>query len=397
MFALATMGAFAQTDSTSIGAGYQEETYYSLSSGTQATNTVTDWDLAFDVSPVGYAVRINAGSGTRAWVFPGDTSQFATLDTAGMSVWTELYNADTSWYAGALNSLENGLDVGWGEYNMNTHTIHANRIFVLELSNGVFQKVMIESLASGAFTFRHATLDNSMNMQHQLIKADYANANFGYFDLKSHTNRNLEPANTQWDLYFGKYTTDLGIAYNVTGALINPDVEVAKVYPVNDPSTYNDWFNESYSDHMNAIGYDWKSFNMTTFTYDVADSTVYFVKAVDGNIYKLIFTGFEGSSTGKIHFEKSLVSTISLNENNSAELVSVYPNPATELLSVVLNGEGATELNLVNTNGAVVWSQTINTSGLTSEHINIANLPVGVYMLRIQNGGNIHVEKIIKQ
>lgn len=387
--------AYSQSDSVSIGAGYQNEVWYSLSQGELAQNNIADWDVAFDVSPTGYAVRINAGAGTRAWAYPGDTSEFATLDTTGMGQWTELTNGEMSWFEGALNSLENGLDVGWGQYNMNTHVISANRIFVLELSNGVYQKFMINSLTTGVFYFRHATLDNSMDMNHQLDKSTFQNKNFGYFNLKSHSSVDLEPTKDSWDLYFGKYTADLGIPYNVTGTLLNNNVEAIKAYPVNDPANTSDWYAYTFGTDMNIIGYDWKSYNFSAGGYDMADSTVYFVKDQEGDIYRIIFTEFEGSATGDIVFDITLVSALSTEEVATAQLLSVYPNPATDYVKVVLDSDAPSTIEIINLNGQVVAQSTAQSTGLQSATISTEALVPGMYIVKVTSNGATQTERLI--
>lgn len=394
MLGLATL-AYSQSDSVSIGAGYQNEVWYSLSQGELAQNSIADWDVAFDVSPTGYAVRINAGAGTRAWAYPGDTSEFATLDTTGMGQWTELTNGETSWFEGALNSLENGLDVGWGQYNMNTHVISANRIFVLELSNGVYQKFMINSLTTGVFYFRHATLDNSMDMNHQLDKSTFQNKNFGYFNLKSHSSVDLEPTKDSWDLYFGKYTADLGIPYNVTGTLLNNNVEAIKAYPVNDPANTSDWYAYTFGTDMNIIGYDWKSYNFSAGGYDMADSTVYFVKDQEGDIYRIIFTEFEGSATGDIVFDITLVSALSTEEVATSQLLSVYPNPATDYVKVVLDSDAPSTIEIINLNGQVVAQSTAQSTGLQSATISTEALVPGMYIVKVTSNGATQTERLI--
>lgn len=391
-FSLASLYSSAQQDSVSMGAGYQLESWYSLQTGLQNQHNINTWDLAFEVSPTGYAIRTNAGTGVNAYVFPGDTTQFNTLDTTGIANWTSVYNGELSWTEGALNSLESGLDVGWGEYNMNTHVISGNRIFVIGTS--LLKKVMIQDLTNGQYHIRIANLDNSNDTVISITKSDFSGQLFGYLNLSSGATLSLEPSSTDWDLYFGKYTADLGIPYNVTGVLINPEAEAVKVYPVNDVNTYSDWSNQSYSSDMNVIGYDWKSF--TGMGYDVADSTVYFVKNVQGDVYKIVFTGFEGSTTGMVHFNKTLMSELSINENHVTAF-QAYPNPATDNLTLVLNQKSESTYQLTDMNGRVVLSNSVKTLGLSTIEIRTDNLTPGTYVLQVQSGQSLQSEIIIIQ
>jgi len=57
-----------------------------------------------------------------------------------------------------------------------------------------------------------------------------------------------------------------------------------------------------FDDDISIIGSDWKSFDMATFTYVVEEDLCYFVKRGE-EIYKIIFTGTDGSASGKIVFD----------------------------------------------------------------------------------------------
>src|SRR5690606_40554013 len=69
-------------------------------------------------------------------------------------------------------------------------------------------------------------------------------------------------AENAWDMVFRKYVTDVGggMMYGVTGTLHNPNVTVAKN---EEPSGNPDPNNLTYSEEINTIGYDWKTFNGT--------------------------------------------------------------------------------------------------------------------------------------
>ena len=70
--------------------------------------------------------------------------------------------------------------------------------------------------------------------------------------------------------------------------------------------------------------------------------------------------------------------------------LSVYPNPASERVSIVMNGSESTDAILFDINGRAVTTMTLH-EGLNT--VEISDLPQGVYMLRA-NGA---VHKIIKK
>lgn len=74
--------------------------------------------------------------------------------------------------------------------------------------------------------------------------------------------------------------------------------------------------------------------------------------------------------------------------------VAVFPNPAATNLTVSLGQRPATptELTLLNTRGQVVVNQATNQ---TIETLNVANLPAGLYVLRITNATSSQTKKVL--
>lgn len=63
---------------------------------------------------------------------------------------------------------------------------------------------------------------------------------------------------------------------------------------------------EGYEDFLSIdfdiIGYDWKNFDLGIFFWVLFVDCVYFVKAVNGEVWKFFFVDFEGLSIGNIVF-----------------------------------------------------------------------------------------------
>ncbi|MCR4660178.1 MAG: choice-of-anchor J domain-containing protein [Bacteroidales bacterium] len=68
--------------------------------------------------------------------------------------------------------------------------------------------------------------------------------------------------------------------------------------------------------------------------------------------------------------------------------VSVYPNPATKVISI--KAEGLRQVELLDVNGRVVLTSTEST-------VNVSNLANGVYMLRTITDGGMAINKIVKE
>lgn len=86
---------------------------------------------------------------------------------------------------------------------------------------------------------------------------------------------------------------------------------------------------------------------------------------------------------------------VSVNNVNSNDFMSLYPNPATDVLNIDVKmlGSADAEIELIDLNGKVVYSAAgYNTASGFS--INVADLNKGLYMVRIKNGDFISTAKI---
>jgi len=127
-------------------------------------------------------------------------------------------------------------------------------------------------------------------------------ANFVYYSLQNNTRLDREPDATTWDLLFTKWEdVSSDQPYMVVGALQNIGVKAIDL-TVTDPATIT-YTDDQFSEAINTIGYDWKSFNMNTMQYEIASNRVFIGKDKDGKVFKLKFTAFAGTSTGTIAFD----------------------------------------------------------------------------------------------
>jgi hypothetical protein len=56
---------------------------------------------------------------------------------------------------------------------------------------------------------------------------------------------------------------------------------------------------------ISEIGSDWKSYSMSLNQWTLKSNRVYFVRDKNMSVFKIVFTGFGGTSTGILEFEKS--------------------------------------------------------------------------------------------
>ncbi len=409
--ALFCTAAVAQsvTETVSTTAGYANQVWYNLENGTQTPSPKANWDLAFDAAPFGFSVLINSAIGTEIWSYPnGDTSAWATLDTTGMSGWTPLYNPDTSWAYGALNmnaNFSDPFDLGWGQYNQITHNITGKRIYVIKLGSGQYMKLWIVNHMNNAYTIRYATLNNTSDLTYVLTKGPFAGKRLAYFAFATGNALNREPLSADWDVVFSQYTTVINAPaptpYLVTGVLTNTGVQATKAYPIANPATYTNYAAHTFVDKINTIGYDWKSFNNTTFQWTIGDSIVYFVKRANGDIWKMVFTGFGGSANGNYIFDKEKLFSTSVSEpQRKDKFFHVFPNPisagsSTTIVFDAPTAAGQFHIVVTDATGRMCLRNSITANGLTSVLLNTEKLMSGIYQLTISDEMGSATRKLV--
>lgn len=390
-------------DTVLLGPGYANQAWYSLAQGEVQQAPKSNWHLAFSTAAFGTAIHFNNTIAASVWVSPVlGAAQYDNLDTSTLSSWTQLYNSETDWAIGALNqpaATGNQFDLGWGTYSMVTHTVQGNRVFVVQLPDQSYRKVLIESLAAGAFTFKYAQLNGSNEQVQTLPKAPYVGKNFVYFDLLQNQIRDREPLSTRWDLLFTQYTTALPQPYTVAGILQNDSVEALRIDGV-DTATFQAWYNQPFVPEINTIGFNWKSF--TGMGWSLLDSTVYLVKNQQQQIWRITFPGFGGSANGGFYLDKQLLGSVASTPNLKAAkaFVQVYPNPVTHgTLQLITDFEVAEEAALVlrNQHGQLVYSsRLLLQEGLFQSTLQLPQLPAGMYYLQLQGkSAATAIQKII--
>ena len=400
---LLSQNIFSQfSDSVFLSASYSNQSYYNLNSGEVTNVDNNNWDLAFSAAGGGASIRINGQSGVVLYNYPnGDTSAWTSLDTNGINNWNSVYNSDNSWGNGAFNihaSSSNPMDLGWGIYSTITHHVTGDSINVIKLSNGAFKKLQIIKLSSGSYDFKYADIDGSNEVITSISKSNFTGKNFGYYSLVNGTEIDREPLSDDWHIVFTKYITALpsGMNYGVTGVLSNKNMEVAKVENV-DVNNANP-IGLSYQSAINTVGYNWKSFNMGTFSYDIQDSLCYFIKDIAENIWKLQLTDFEGSSTGKIVFNVEGVTSTKLEKDNGFTF-NIFPNTSNNgKISFIYDANRIYDNNSIdifNINGELIKSLYLKDSGFNMKNISLEGMDSGIYIVCFTNGNDKITKKLV--
>lgn len=394
---------FSQTQvNVPTGGNYANDVYYSLSNDILKTAPRSSWDIAFKTNQMSVSVLANNGNGMMVYTWPkGTVAGWETVDTTGIA-WKPLYNSMVDWEYGAFNANTvpgNAFDYGWGTYNMTSHNISGDSIFIIKSAVGNFKKFYIKqkNAIQNVWTFRYADLDGKNDTTITLDGDDYKGKSFIHFSFDTNTVVEQEPSE-RWQLLFTRYY-DYRIPYFVTGVLANSGVKIQQVKGVSQ-SDFKNYETSMFIDTLSEIGSDWKSFSMTTFQYVVAPDWVYFVQdtaGTDKSIWKIYFTGFSGSATGTYSFTKENLGVTAIN-SISARNLAVYPNPAENEINVIHDFNGTTEITVYNISGqTVLKSRNIANQGLNKNTLNISSLPAGIYSLNIRAGNDMKSVKFLKK
>lgn len=401
----------AQTlDTVSIKSDYAQQVWYKLETDKEVKSSAHNWDLAFSTRINRDAIiAVHPNARLFKAVAPASSWSNLVLDTLTLTVEKQQFNADSVWYSGAFNQTgDNYFNYGWGTYNIFSHNVVGDSVYVLKTQTGAWKKILIEKLVyDTAYIFKYADLNGVNEKVFELKKTDFKGKNFGYFSFASHNTVDREPLSKDWDLTFGQYS---GVAFNalgnlhntlLTGVLSNEDVKVAKVKR----DTANDKIeNLTFQTRINVMGADWKSFDQAKNQWSVIDSTAYFVKLSNGKIFKIVFTGFGGIADGNFIFTREELKTVTTSLNDPKAGVAslgVYPNPATDGAVTLVYELGkiqtqAVDIQLFNLSGQVVFNKkTFYTEGVQQYSLPPLNLNAGVYFARISWEGKRLTQRIV--
>lgn len=392
-------------DSINTHSNNSEMVYYQLSTGNKTTVSNTDWHLAVSIRPTqfpasplgGTTIRLNEADGVHAYYVPNaDAAAFNNLDTTGWQSWTQLHDSDTKIDEGALNSNRastNIFDFGWGTYNSINHNVTGDSLYLIELPNGGVKKLLVVNLDKDtAFNIMYANIDNSDLQNVHIGKAAYSGKQFVYMDMINDVVRDKEPLAANWDLQFLKYAaTDVipDTVYPVVGVWVNKGTQVGKAESADVSSNY---FGGTYTTDLNGIGWNWKQYDNQNNAYTITDSLAYFIQALDGHEYKVVFTGYSGSATGIISFYKEEVLTSGITETANNIKFAVYPNPANNLVNVATDADNNTSITLTDLSGRVLVQQKA-TAFVTQ--INTGNFAKGIYLVTVSTNGSNATQKVV--
>lgn len=419
---MAATPALAQSwvaDTAVTGADYVNDVFYHLPTGVKTASNNTNWDLAFQVTPYPtgkmsvLANHVQDAVNVYSLHLPASTyfESLSAADTVGLTGDAhKLYNNPETWNKGAFNrnnNPSNPFDFSWGMYEMATHKVVGDSLYLITVGNAAYklwlQEYNSQPAADPTWTFRIASWDNSLDTTIVLHTNEYGAHNFAYFSAKDVAFTDREPNHT-WDLLFTRYIDTASMPgfgtmmYPVAGVLINNGVEVAVVTDT-DPDVATD-AGATYTTRTNAIGYNWKH-NAMGAGYVIDTNTSFFVKSLDSTYWQVVFTGFTGKSTGTYTFKKrELAATGITTANQQTIQLAIAPQPANDRLQIMLDApkNAPAQLTVVDLNGRVVLQRQLSMQqGMNAFSIPTSQLPNGMYLIRLSGKEFQHVQKLLVQ
>jgi len=290
-----------------LGSDYGNRVYYDLGGNlTVKTITNSDYDIAFECAADGWHVLLNSSR----FMYAGNSGNknFEEVSSpSGIEMSFDNSNGD-------LDSTAIG---NWADFNVNPPLFY-NEVYVIDLGldqMGLplgYKKTVFEELADDIYTIRFANMDGSDDFRASIPK--FNDRNFMGWSLEAPgVVVDFEPPTQDWDILFGQYTTMLiaegePYPYLVRGVLLN--TAGTEAYPYAGDKAFldveiEDVVDEQFTTQQDIIGHDWKYYNLEEGVYTVNTEQVYFLKAMDGSIYKLHFLSYYNSNgeTGYPKFE----------------------------------------------------------------------------------------------
>ncbi|WP_274476413.1 T9SS type A sorting domain-containing protein [Mangrovimonas aestuarii] len=387
----------------SMTPSYANQVYYKLSTQTANSYAANSWDLAFlRTGAFNIGIRVNDHAGIEVFEVSDNPSDWNTIQIADQSSWIQLYNSETSWNG----AFDNGsASYGFGEYNPVNHHVEGSVIFVLKYTDGTYRKFMNEDVYNG-YTFKYATWDAgtttwSADTTVTLANSNNPNNTYNFYSLVNGAEVVAQPATADWDFVFTKYISDYygdgSLYWPVTGVLHSDQVSVAQNEETSGMPTVPSL---TYSEEINTIGWDWKSYVSSTFNVDPTQA--YYIKYEDNSVYRMYFVDFDGSSTGGVSFTfENVTTTLGIEDVTENITFGMYPNPSLDkqvnlVYDVNTLESDKNKVAIYDITGAEVFrTQLSNNSGFYSKRLNLSNLQSGVYMVHFTSGNASITKKLV--
>ncbi len=287
----------SRSASVTMGPNYDKQVFFDFESGQPVyTSDPRSWDIAFEASRDGYHAFLNCGQIMYA---------YNTHQTDMAAVKSVPASTDPGWRWDNPSGFPNGTAMGeWMDGSKRTK----GEVYLIQLSNGGFQKLRMISAGDMGYAFEWMPLGSSGSPTRVQVAKDTA-YNFIHFSFSKGAMQ-LEPVKSTWDVVFTRYldsvydnSRQVWVPYSVTGVLLNPCRTNAAADSIHDFAAINLSMAGAapLSPRRNAIGYDWKSVDLggggALFT--VNPRKCYLLGTRKEQLYKLHFKSFYNTAGEK--------------------------------------------------------------------------------------------------
>jgi heme-binding HmuY-like protein len=273
------------------GPDYMNQSYFDFETGKEVSvNNREVWDLKMDATPGNFYLYINGAKG--ALLARTETTDWVSVTSTSGLKW--------QWDKSDGNPDSNAIGQ-WGDFNISEPKSN-NEVYVLDLgkkpnlkSLGV-RKFQVLDFKNNKYTVRFSKLDGSGE---QIVEVGKKTGNnYVFLSMKDGSIPEVEPESSAYDILFTRYWytfyKPLYTNYSVVGVWLNPQkVEVAVDSTLSfENININEIGQFDFSNRQDAIGYEWKYYDLKNSSYTVKSHLNYVIRTFEGNVYKMRFTGF---------------------------------------------------------------------------------------------------------
>lgn len=283
-----------QVDQVTMGDSYTHQIFYSLERGQPVkVSEINSWDLAFETEAEGDRIFLNGGKDL--YLLPTGSKDFSQ----------PLYIEDPRPLAWQFDSPSGHRDsTAFGNWNQGE--VSKGEVYIVKINPAfypdTFVKVQLLGVDPQGYQFQYGSLQETEGKRVRLEKDPQYN--FVYFSFSQGEAVQPDPPRDSWDIVFTRYRHiyyDLDdFPYLVVGALLNPyHTEAGRVAEGKSFSevSASDLERTPLSSDRNAIGFEWKAYDIDRGIYAVDPSQVFLVHTAKNQYYKLQFLDFYGSSS----------------------------------------------------------------------------------------------------
>lgn len=275
------------THTVDMDANYKWQIYFDLSTNrVVGQNIKTSWDLGFESSENGFHILLNTAKAMYAQ--NKFTTDFASVtDTIGFSL-------NKKWDVPSGNPDSTAI----GDWRSTNHVYIIDRGYSETGIHQGFKKIVFQHVSTHDYTIRFSNLNGTDDITITIEKD--STYNMQYLSLNESGNIvQVEPPKKNWDICFTQYLHVFHEPlepYLVTGCLLNryKTKAILKAGYQFDQIDYEVAITSILSNHLNSIGYAWKSF--VSGAYIVDASMNYILLDQEGHYYKLHFIDFYNAS-----------------------------------------------------------------------------------------------------